>query len=372
MANVVLKDCLKNIKTYKGVETVKVQVEDGTIQAYSKGIAVDKEDPILLNFLNDTQTVFADDGTLMKSVVIKKPETLLPENIREGINIAGVDGEYTYDGPIEGTVSLTFANYDSAILFSRYIYAGDDSYDPVLQGKIEIPTKEDTDANVFTFCGWSDTIDGNADESVLDNITEDTVVYAVYVAEDKYYIVRFYDGATLMQESQVAYGEKAIPPSTHKSGHYFKSWTPNDFTIYGNTDFYGTWVEGDVFEEQTLTFAYANSFKAYRAEVAVESLINVGETYHVVWDGVDYTCTAANIEFSVDSGFVKVMTIPNAIGSPSNVGAIFGNPTTGATNKDTGEEIIDANEPFFINYSSNKLYFTTQDDSTTHTVRIYC
>ena len=48
--------------------------------------------PVTLNLSGGNQTVPAPDGTLMRSVVINKPDTLIPENIAQGVNIAGIIG----------------------------------------------------------------------------------------------------------------------------------------------------------------------------------------------------------------------------------------------------------------------------------------
>lgn len=51
--------------------------------------------PITLNFSNGNQTVTAPEGSLVKSAIIQKPDTLVPENVVQGINIAGIIGAAT-------------------------------------------------------------------------------------------------------------------------------------------------------------------------------------------------------------------------------------------------------------------------------------
>lgn len=60
--------------------------------------------PIALDFSNGNQTIEAAEGTLVKSATIQKPETLIPENIAEGIDIAGIIGTLAAGG---GSVDTT-------------------------------------------------------------------------------------------------------------------------------------------------------------------------------------------------------------------------------------------------------------------------
>lgn len=181
----------------------------------------------------------------------------------------------------------------------RYpVIVGDTVKDPVALGLMEAPTKEPTESTVYTF-GWSLTDDGTADINALKNVTEDRTVYGAFsesarkynvnfydgetlVRTEKvaygrsstytyskqdyifmgwspeptnitgdldcyaqlvksYCTVNFYDGETLLSTQQVAYGKEATPPDTLKEDYIFKYWTPSDFTITADTDFYGTW-----------------------------------------------------------------------------------------------------------------------------------
>ena len=54
--------------------------------------------PVVLDFSNGNQTLTAPDGYLVKSAIIEKPATLLPENILSGIDIAGVVGSAVAGG----------------------------------------------------------------------------------------------------------------------------------------------------------------------------------------------------------------------------------------------------------------------------------
>lgn len=82
---------------YKGVEKVMFNTSDGGKRVYSKGEALE-DVSIELDFSSGDQTVKAAEGTLIKSVVIKKPDTLVDENIAEGINVAGIIGTLASGG----------------------------------------------------------------------------------------------------------------------------------------------------------------------------------------------------------------------------------------------------------------------------------
>lgn len=141
---------------------------------------------------------------------------------------------------------VTFIGADGATLIVKPVAVGDDCADVVAKGLISTPTKEMTVAEVYTYSGWSLTEGGAASSSALKNVTEDRTVYAAFTATARLYWARFYDDSNeLMQESQVAYGTQATPPDTTKEGYAFVSWTPSNLTIYGDTDFVGTWeVDG--------------------------------------------------------------------------------------------------------------------------------
>lgn len=101
---IILKDWDGTDKVYEGIQTVTLPTEDGgtvqfsspeTVQnAITQAIAdATLEDvPIEVDFSAGNQTISAPDGLLVKTAILQKPETLLPENIAEGINIAGVVG----------------------------------------------------------------------------------------------------------------------------------------------------------------------------------------------------------------------------------------------------------------------------------------
>lgn len=88
---IVLKYFSGEEKKFSGIEMVELNTSDGGTQLFSKGEAVENV-PIVLDFSEGDQIVTAPDGTLAKSAIIQKPPNLIPENIPEGIDIAGILG----------------------------------------------------------------------------------------------------------------------------------------------------------------------------------------------------------------------------------------------------------------------------------------
>lgn len=71
-----------------------------------------QEKTVTLSLADGNQDVLPDDGYLLSKVTIEKPDALLSENIKSGVNIAGVDGEYTGDGIENVEINLDFADGD--------------------------------------------------------------------------------------------------------------------------------------------------------------------------------------------------------------------------------------------------------------------
>lgn len=101
MADIVLRDRSGNLIEYPGVERVKLNTVDGEAVEFvdSATIPAVLEDlPIALDFSSGDQTISAPDGMVVKSAVVQKPDTLTPENIAEGVDIAGIIGTLAAGG----------------------------------------------------------------------------------------------------------------------------------------------------------------------------------------------------------------------------------------------------------------------------------
>lgn len=175
MAEVIIKNRDGEDLTFSGVKAVKLNTTDGGTQIFSEGVAMEGVE-IEPDFSAGDQNVIAADGYLVKSAVIKKPDTLLPKNIVEGVEIAGVTG--TAKG---GDYIITYMNEDgSKTLYKKAIMHGDTAGDVVALGLMGEPEKEPAETEIHIFLGWSSSIGGEVDSSALENVTEDRIVYAVF------------------------------------------------------------------------------------------------------------------------------------------------------------------------------------------------
>ena len=203
--------------------------------------------PVTVDFSEGDQTITAPDGYLVKSAILQKPETLVPENIADGVTVLGVTGTHEGGGGVgEGYVTITFMNGDT-VLFSRPVYIGDDCPDPVEQDRIEAPTKESTAQYEYTFSGWSTTNGGSASGTALKNITEDKTLYAAFSSEVKQYTISYYDDNTLIHTELVPYGGSGTYNLDNKEGYTFAGWTPEPTNITGDMSCHSVYVEATDF-----------------------------------------------------------------------------------------------------------------------------
>ena len=115
MADIVLYDRTGAPVTYEGVETITTDTpEDGVLATFTHGVVPETVPEIDPDFSGGNQTVEAGDGELLKKVVLKKPETLLPENITKGTVIAGVEGNAVGKG-VSKTVEADFSEGDQTV-----------------------------------------------------------------------------------------------------------------------------------------------------------------------------------------------------------------------------------------------------------------
>ena len=114
MPDIVLKDRSETKHTYEGIEKVQLNTADGGTQIFSAGEVIESI-PITLDLREGNQTVEAPEGYLVKSAVIQKPEALKPENIKEGETIAGVEGNLFVPAVVSTTIALDFSEGDMVV-----------------------------------------------------------------------------------------------------------------------------------------------------------------------------------------------------------------------------------------------------------------
>jgi hypothetical protein len=94
MPDIILKDRNGNDVTYEGIETVTFDTTTQGKQAtFTAGVAVEGLE-IVPDFSGGDMAVAAGEGALVKSAIIKTPENLAPENIRNGARVGGVEGAF--------------------------------------------------------------------------------------------------------------------------------------------------------------------------------------------------------------------------------------------------------------------------------------
>lgn len=112
--SIVLYDRTGQAVTFEGVETLTTDTpEDGVTATFTHGELLEGTE-IDLSLAEGNQEISVPDGYLVKKATIKKPDNLLPEYIKKGIEIAGVTGNFAGD-VAEKTVELNMAEGDQVI-----------------------------------------------------------------------------------------------------------------------------------------------------------------------------------------------------------------------------------------------------------------
>ena len=112
--DIVLKDRNGNDVTYEGIETVTFDTPAEGVQAtFTHGQAVSKT--VQPNFASGDMNVPIADGELVTELTIEKPENLEEENIKYGIEIAGKTGKYVPSGATKEITELDFSEGDQTV-----------------------------------------------------------------------------------------------------------------------------------------------------------------------------------------------------------------------------------------------------------------
>lgn len=164
---------------------------------------------------------------------------------------ANVLNNITTDKTVYAAFSSTLVSYhvyfynNTSLLYTDTVdYGSNASYSGTA------PTKASTVEHTYTFVGWNSQNDQtSAETGVLNNITADKTVYAAFSESARYYTVRFMNGGTVLQTSQVAYGtdaaytgETPIHP-TDPDNWVFARFEPDGTNIIEDTDCVAVWRE---------------------------------------------------------------------------------------------------------------------------------
>ena len=166
--------------------------------------------PINLNFASGDMVFEAPSGMAVKSAIVKQPTTLIPSNIKSGVDVAGIVG--TLSGGANPDANdpvyyVTFMNGDQ-VLYVRPVVRGEDCTDVVNSKIISTPTKDSDVQYNYTFYGWGASDGGGSDSNILKNITEDKTVYAIYTKTLQKYTITYLDddGTTVLYSKDYTYG----------------------------------------------------------------------------------------------------------------------------------------------------------------------
>jgi hypothetical protein len=130
-----------------------------------------------------------------------------------------------------------FMNGDE--VFARGVYVVGDK----IKAPSGIPTKESTAQYNFTFKGWS--IDGVNVVTDFGTMGEESVTYyALFDETVRTYTIRFLNGTTVLQTSQVAYGATPTYTGTTPTmdGKDFGGWIPSITAVTGDVDYVAKFV----------------------------------------------------------------------------------------------------------------------------------
>lgn len=110
--DIVLKDRSGNDVTYPGINAIKVNMVGGGTKTFISAETVEKT--VSADFSEGNMEIATNDGTFLEKVTVEKPDTLTAENIRNGVEVAGVEGDFIGDTE-EVTVDLAMADGDQVI-----------------------------------------------------------------------------------------------------------------------------------------------------------------------------------------------------------------------------------------------------------------
>lgn len=190
-------------------------------------------------------------------------------------NILAVDGrEFScWDqeiGPVNADITYTALYqkrvrfYDgSNLLKTVYVHHGKNA----VYGD-DAPTKASTAQYFYEFAGWSTTSGGATDANILNAVTADKDVYAVFTAEVRTYVIYFRgrDGS-LLQTVNAAYGSTPAYSGgnpTHPSGYAFAGWSPSLSSVTGSKTYYAKFAYPAAWTE-TITDSWEQILEACEA-----------------------------------------------------------------------------------------------------------
>ena len=107
--SVLVKDWHGKDHEFTGHDTVYIRNAGGDAQPYTHGLlGSDIETPA--DFSGGDMVLTAEDGDFLKKATVLKPETLIPDNVKEGVTVAGVEGALKIPEQTQLSVDLDFSD----------------------------------------------------------------------------------------------------------------------------------------------------------------------------------------------------------------------------------------------------------------------
>ena len=193
--------------------------------------------------------------------------------------------------------TLTFKDYDGTVLDTQIVEEGEDAENPVTRSykPIAVPEREPSVDTVYSFGGW---------DKSLTNITTDNVFFAVYTTTTRKYTVNFYNGAQLLQTSEVAaHGSVYYDGTLYREGTIWTGWSNSTTNVTADVNTYA------VFEDPALP-EYAQDLSQFTylysedpADAAV-SAYTMGQLYAICEAGraKDFFAVGAKLKLLPGAG----------------------------------------------------------------------
>ena len=127
---------------------------------------------------------------------------------------------------------VQYKNWDGTLLYETVTAVNTRAIDPVMLGYISAPSRPSDPGYTYSYNGWNS----------LPTITQNTVITAAYKSHVRYYTIKFYNGSTLLQESQVAYNTMPIyrgdtPVGPDSNYPVFAGWYPQQQLVSGDQEY---------------------------------------------------------------------------------------------------------------------------------------
>lgn len=112
-ASITLFDDKGISQAYEGVDKISLLTPEGDRQVYTCGQLPPVIPELDVDFTKGNQKISAGEGYLVREAILKKPVTLVPENILKDIDIAGIIGKFEVVDNVEVPLSMADGNQEA-------------------------------------------------------------------------------------------------------------------------------------------------------------------------------------------------------------------------------------------------------------------